>query len=225
MRILTAAALVAALLLPTGQSAGAKDVIPQAFSPPVVHNMQVDYCLTFGKNCGQPAADKFCQKQGFQYAAKFSKDNSPALPTLVLGSGAWCKTPGQCASFTSVTCGGKPGNGNLGNDEGMNPIGDDGGSGNQPLKPGDKIEGDMVVHDYKKPQWKGAPLDRCKFFGQDCGKPAADAFCQAKGFAYSTKVLGADYAQVTRVVGDNKVCTDNTCRALSYVKCARAKNG
>ena len=62
----------------------------------------LDYCREWSANCGQPAADAFCIKQGFARAADFSiKPNSP--PTVVISSMAICDAL-VCTKIASVKC-------------------------------------------------------------------------------------------------------------------------
>ena len=41
----------------------------QDFANPTIRDFRLDFCRNFGANCGQPAADLFCQELGFDGAA------------------------------------------------------------------------------------------------------------------------------------------------------------
>lgn len=72
------------------------------------------------------------------------------------------------------------------------------------------------------PKWNGYALDWCKNFEGNCGKPAADLFCQKKGYPQST-----GFAQQYRVsyqtmtVGNNAICDPRShhCDSFSYIDC------
>ena len=76
---------------------------------------------------------------------------------------------------------------------------------------------------YHKPKWNGDRLDLCLNWGQGCGKPAADAFCQKKGFAKSTSHsidhdIGASTR--TRLITTGAVCDMNFCDGFKKIKCS-----
>lgn len=62
---------------------------------------RVDHCLSFGRDCGKPAADRFCRDNGYRSAAEW--DTAPASPTLVLGTKEIC-AGSYCVGFTRVRC-------------------------------------------------------------------------------------------------------------------------
>ena len=61
---------------------------------------RLDNCWMLGKNCGQEAADKYCQIQGYQRATRFQLENASPTQTLV---GQRC-TGSHCIAFKSITC-------------------------------------------------------------------------------------------------------------------------
>lgn len=69
---------------------------------PMVNNTAVDVCLNWGTGCGKPAADAFCQSQGFQTSSAHAvQQNAP--PTYVIGDNKVCNES-FCTRFTSITC-------------------------------------------------------------------------------------------------------------------------
>lgn len=75
------------------------------FSTPSVEGRRLDLCLVWGGQCGQPAADAFCQAQGFDAASAWEPENDigAATPTIVLTGGAVCSHP-DCDGFRTITC-------------------------------------------------------------------------------------------------------------------------
>jgi hypothetical protein len=59
-----------------------------------------------GKNCGQEAADKYCQIHGYQKATGFQIEKASPTQTLL---GQRC-TGSVCVAFKSITCFTTPGN-------------------------------------------------------------------------------------------------------------------
>lgn len=74
----------------------------QEFANPTVDGTAVDVCLNWGTNCGKPAADAFCQRQGFAASSAHTvQANAP--PTFVIGDGAVCNES-FCARLSAITC-------------------------------------------------------------------------------------------------------------------------
>src|SRR5215470_12512453 len=57
--------------------------------------------FTWGKQCGQKAADTYCRAQGYERATHF--DTEPARPTRLASDGRVCDAD-FCVAFKSVTC-------------------------------------------------------------------------------------------------------------------------
>jgi hypothetical protein len=76
--------------------------LPTEFTSPRINGLAVDYCLTWAQNCGKPAADAFCQSQGFA-KSEGHQVLRDAPPTIVIGDGAICREP-YCARMISISC-------------------------------------------------------------------------------------------------------------------------
>jgi hypothetical protein len=84
---------------PAGQVArsGAMD-----FPNPSWRGRRVDLCLRFSADCGQPAADEFCLREGYTRASAWSA--APRIGhTHVLGDNKPCDDP-RCDGFASISC-------------------------------------------------------------------------------------------------------------------------
>jgi len=64
----------------------------------------VDWCLNYGANCGQPAADRFCQLQGYSNAVNGGWGQTTVGRTLVIGDNRICT--GACGQLVNVVCAG-----------------------------------------------------------------------------------------------------------------------
>lgn len=72
------------------------------------------------------------------------------------------------------------------------------------------------------PKWNGYALDWCKNFEGQCGKPAADLWCQKKGFPQAvafTKLYRVSFQTMT--VGNNAVCDPRShhCDSFQSITC------
>ena len=75
---------------------------------------------------------------------------------------------------------------------------------------------------YNSPKVGSQPLDLCLSWGADCGKPAADAWCETKGFTESTAhVVAPDIggATPTRLLSTGAVCDQAFCDGFASVTC------
>jgi hypothetical protein len=78
---------------------------------------------------------------------------------------------------------------------------------------------------FDQPQVKGMRLDWCLYWAQDCGEPAADAFCRIWGFEgalrYAIDQNVGRRGVVTVVLGDGRLCGAATCSGFRWVTCER----
>ena len=74
---------------------------------PTVQNRPVDWCLVPTKQCGKPAADRYCQMMKLGQAVTFEGVRSKER-TIVLGTGELCDTKrfDHCDRFSRIVCSG-----------------------------------------------------------------------------------------------------------------------
>ena len=98
-RIVMASAILLAL---TGAPALAE---LQVFPLPEYAGHRIDLCRVWGSECGQPAADEFCRRQGYTSAEGFTIDHDigSATATRTLVDGGICNQQ-FCDGFESITC-------------------------------------------------------------------------------------------------------------------------
>jgi len=76
----------------------------QVFANPEWDGHRLDFCREWGTNCGQPAADAFCQAHGFSGALHAAADRDPGYSsTRVISSGQVCDQP-FCRGFQQIIC-------------------------------------------------------------------------------------------------------------------------
>ena len=93
----TASATLGILLL----AASAGEASVRNFFSPAVEGSRLDSCLTGQKDCGKPAADAFCVKEGFTESILFQRE--AASSTRQLGTDAMCEGE-TCISFKRIKC-------------------------------------------------------------------------------------------------------------------------
>jgi len=74
---------------------------------------------------------------------------------------------------------------------------------------------------FANPENNGHRLDVCRDWGANCGKPAADAFCAARGFRGSLHHTADPEPgrSSTRVIGSGQVCTGSFCTGFQQIIC------
>jgi hypothetical protein len=125
---------------------------------------RLDWCLYWGEQCGQPAADKFCRFKRYTGARSFVQDPNIGASKPTITSGNYITRDGNIASgsyqvcdqslcngFKSITCYGQI----------------------------------WYTRVYGNPEWYGHNLDVCLYGNSDCGKPAADEYCRQQGWTKS----------------------------------------
>ena len=92
-------ALFAAVLLATACQPAHAAV--RNFFAPGFDGARLDSCLSSASDCGKPAADAFCRKEGFTEALIFQRE--PAARTIRLGNGQSCRGA-TCTGFKQIKC-------------------------------------------------------------------------------------------------------------------------
>ena len=96
------ACLWAALPAACALAAPAAHALEGTFNQPTYKKMaRLDFCFTFGNDCGQMAADTYCRVQGYERATHF--DTEPARPTRIASDGKECNA-NFCVGFKTITC-------------------------------------------------------------------------------------------------------------------------
>lgn len=75
-----------------------------------------------------------------------------------------------------------------------------------------------------RPMFNGNRLDWCLKWSEDCGRPAADAYCRSQGYARATfffpdRHIGA--RSPTRLIGTGATCDLNHCDGFRQIVCLK----
>jgi hypothetical protein len=75
---------------------------------------------------------------------------------------------------------------------------------------------------FTKPKHKsGMRLDWCLYWGDECGKPAADYFCKTKGYEHARDYpISSGISEMTYVAGDDKECGPG-CDSFAAIRCVK----
>lgn len=179
----------------------------EVFSSPAVRGhdrvlRRLDWC-DGRTGCGQPAADRFCQDNGFDRAARFEQDTDIGVesPTYVPATRFICSER-YCDGFSEIECVDAP---------------DVDSAAGAPTR---RFENPRVTH-----EGRSYRVDACRVWGNDCGEPAADRFCQLQGYAEAAGFAGdrdVGARTPTLVIDDRRVCDQPACDSFSYIVCAGA---
>lgn len=185
------------------------DELPPDQPPPATVNVDypfpymkghpIDSCMTVAgtDTCGKASADYFCRFQKCEVAVSFAESQGNRGPTWVAGDGVVRETGG--GSFDKITC--------------------------QCSVPDSAAPGasDANQIDYTSPQILGHPVDSClKKDKLNCGKPAADAFCQSFGNTGSTRFVEESAPKgPTWFIGDHALNEAEDRHSFKYVRMGR----
>src|SRR3954469_21829649 len=68
----------------------------------------------------------------------------------------------------------------------------------------------------------GYGVDRCLASGESCGKPIANAYCQARDFALAASFRKVDREEITGAVPTSGgSCRGSTCEQFVAIECSR----
>ncbi len=90
----------------TAEQVASRPAGGSTFEYPVYDAYRLNYCLTPGTNCGEPAAREWCTKKGFTKALAWVRDDNigSLFPTINMGSKQICSSY-RCDGFKELTCG------------------------------------------------------------------------------------------------------------------------
>ncbi len=170
------------------------------FDTPQYKHLALDWCKSWQKDCGQPAADAYCVSKGWESASKYAKAEDVEYPTRVIGDSKICDAEG-CDSFSSIVC------------QKADLVEEEQGGD------GDYGEGGYEAIRYDYPRAGKWHLDWCLSYGAECGKPAADYYCKAKGHGGAKAFeIDENYGK-TRIMKTGEKCTDQSCDGFKYISC------
>ncbi|MBK6741828.1 MAG: carboxypeptidase regulatory-like domain-containing protein [Hydrogenophilales bacterium] len=72
---------------------------------------------------------------------------------------------------------------------------------------------------FDNPTLEGVALDLCLTEGGQCGKPAADAYCQRQGLGASLEHRVKNDTPPTRIIASGKVCDGKHCDRIEWLRC------
>ena len=72
---------------------------------------------------------------------------------------------------------------------------------------------------FDNPLIDGYGLDHCREWRENCGMPAAQAFCQSKGYAGAADFQVVSGNQKTRVINGGQVCDGANCSRITQIIC------
>lgn len=75
------------------------------------------------------------------------------------------------------------------------------------------------------PKVDGMPLDYCLEWGSGCGKPAADAWCRARGFAAASVFEVRTGSPPTRILSSGQICDMVFCDRIISLTCVGGGRG
>ena len=77
----------------------------QRFENPQEHTHALDWCYVWESQCGEPAADAFCEDQGYIRAWAYIQIKEEVSTTMTIGDHAVCDPEWhQCSTFSYITC-------------------------------------------------------------------------------------------------------------------------
>lgn len=77
---------------------------------------------------------------------------------------------------------------------------------------------------YYEPELDGYRLDWCKEWGNNCGYPAALAYCEAKGYRMASSYpKDNNIGETTKVFNSGQLCSSSHCDSFRYIDCSQPK--
>ncbi len=219
-------ALLSVLLAGALTNGSLAQEVTRTFERPTVNDVRLDWCKHLGSQCGAPAADLFCQQQGYSKAVRFMIEpgiGAFGVPTVLFGDGRICRSP-LCSGFLAITCA------KAAPAEPKAPEKPKGGTlmVQPPKAAGPEMEQVTLGPNrtrFRFPKVKNVRVDWCRNWGENCGQPAADLFCREQGFARAGRIAidetTGKQGIPTLVFGDGRLCLADYCNGFRQITCLR----
>jgi len=84
--------------------------------------------------------------------------------------------------------------------------------------------GGPVTRTFNNPRINGVRLDWCRRWSQQCGRPAANAFCRRRGYARAVshrQAVDIGRWTQTRIITTGQICSANFCDGFRHITCER----
>ncbi|MEZ5810994.1 MAG: hypothetical protein R3D45_06205 [Rhizobiaceae bacterium] len=72
---------------------------------------------------------------------------------------------------------------------------------------------------FHNPKVGGVRLDWCRVWANQCGRPAARAYCQSKGYNRASSWTKANNIGYTRIISSGQICNLPTCDGFRRIRC------
>lgn len=72
------------------------------YDRPTINGVRVDWCLDYATDCGDKAADRFCQSKGHARSLKWETEDGGGR-TIIISDSEICRG-GHCTAFKYVIC-------------------------------------------------------------------------------------------------------------------------
>ena len=77
----------------------------KTYNQPLYGDNRLDWCLTWGADCGKPAAVAFCNRRRFTDVVVFRAEKvGKSAPTRLIGDNRVCSGQDFCTAFAYITC-------------------------------------------------------------------------------------------------------------------------
>ena len=191
-------------------------------------DVSLDICREWATNCGAPAAVAFCRTQNYATAVAFEPATGVGL-TAVISNGRICSDP-SCGGFASIECGAVSAAGTTLPTRPPPVLSTTPSSPVSPQAPPSATAGRQTPLSelkgtlYRDPEIAAdnsemVRLDWCREWGSACGKPAADAYCQALGHARSGQIQIRNNIGKTAIISSKAICSDPACSGFRLIEC------
>ncbi|HQX84140.1 MAG: hypothetical protein IT541_02010 [Hyphomicrobiales bacterium] len=194
---------------------GLAEAETKTFENPMIGTNRLDWCVDWGKGCGQEAATAWCKSNAYDHsvAGKQAPDIGASSPTKLIATGEICDQS-YCDGFTSITCvtADLPAVAQPAAPETPAPDAEAPAPATVPVTAESKSEL------FKNPMHEQVRLNWCFSGDGGCGKKAAEAWCAQQGFSSAKDFKYVSGIKPTIQIGTGKT-NKKASKAFSRVTC------
>ncbi len=200
-----------------GLSTGLAEAETKTFENPMIGANRLDWCVDWGKGCGQEAATAWCKSNAYDHsvAGKQAPDIGASSPTKLIATGEVCDQS-YCDGFTSITCA----TADLPAEppaEAQPAMPETSAAVEEATTPA-PVTAETKSEFFKSPTHEEVRLNWCFDGNSGCGKKAAEAWCAQQGFSSAKDFKYVSGIKPTIQIGTGKT-TKKASKAFSRVTC------
>jgi hypothetical protein len=187
----------------------------KTFENPMIGTNRLDWCVDWGKGCGQEAATAWCKTNAYDHSVNVQQapDIGATAPTKLIATGEVCDQS-YCDGFASITCA------TAELPTAPAPTTPESPAADVGIPAAAPVVAATASEMFKNPTHEEVRLNWCFDGDGGCGKKAAEAWCAQQGFTTAKDFKYVSGIKPTIQIGSGKT-NKKASKAFSRITCVK----